>query len=605
MKKTIARNLAILSAIFIVTMSIMLTINYFQTITTTPLQTTVVETLKVLNDQNSDNPELRDQIRQLDLLARKAYFVRVDHLMAGVYILIGMLVVMIVSLRVYYAGTRDIPPAELPPADEWAVKSGARRYIILGASGLAAVAVVFSILSLPSLRSDSASRSSSEEASATVDASFDASSDARASVDANAPAAEFGDTAAEDITGTADSVGTADAAETETTATEEVPVSRVTHNGFRGNNSAGTSAARGLPSSWNLAAGTNIAWRQSVPRQGYNSPVINGDRVFFSGADSEARELYCHRLSTGERLWAVSASNIPGSPSSVPDTSADTGLAASTVTTNGRTVCAIFATGDIIAADMEGNLLWAKNLGVPDNHYGYASSPVMYGNLVIVQWDNSADAKVVALDSATGNVVWSRARADRIAWSSPMIASVGGSPTLIVMGTPAITAYNPSNGEQLWRVECLSGEVGASPCYSGGVIYGASEYAKLVAVNAADGSLLWESTDYLPEVSSPVVAGGNLVVATSYGMVVAYDAKTGEIKKEHELGEEFYSSPVVADGRVWLVSNSGKMFIFSTDEELTLLGSFETGERSFATPAFTDGRIVIRTEESIYCVSEG
>jgi outer membrane protein assembly factor BamB len=253
---------------------------------------------------------------------------------------------------------------------------------------------------------------------------------------------------------------------------------------------------------------------------------------------------------------------------------------------------------------MEGNRLWAKNLGVPDNHYGYASSPVMWGNLVIVQWDNSADAKLMALDAATGNAVWSKPRIDQIAWSSPIIASVGGAPQLIVMGTPAVTAYNPASGEQLWRVECLSGEVGASPCFAGGVVFGASEYAKLVAINASDASILWESTDYLPEVSSPVVAGNNLIVATSYGMAVAYDAKTGEIRKEHELGEEFYSSPVVADGKVYLVGNSGKMFVFSTGDDFELLGSFETGERSFATPAFTDGKIVMRTQNSIYCVSE-
>jgi outer membrane protein assembly factor BamB len=210
----------------------------------------------------------------------------------------------------------------------------------------------------------------------------------------------------------------------------------------------------------------------------------------------------------------------------------------------------------------------------------------------------------MALDAATGNVLWSKTRVDKIAWSSPIITAVNGSPGLIVMGTPAITAYNPSNGEQLWRVECLSGEVGASACSSGGVIFGASEYAKMVAINSSDGSILWESIDYLPEVSSPVATDNNLYVATSYGMVVSYDTKTGALKKEHELGEEFYSSPVIADGKVYLVSNSGKVFIFSANDDFTLLNSFDTGERTFATPAFTDGKIVIRTQNSIYCVSE-
>ena len=171
------------------------------------------------------------------------------------------------------------------------------------------------------------------------------------------------------------------------------------------------------------------------------------------------------------------------------------------------------------------------------------------------------------------------------------------------MGNPAITAYNPTNGEQLWRVECLTGEVGSSPCSANGVVFGASEYSKLVAINGADGSVLWESTDYLPEVSSPVATKDNLYLATSYGVVAAFDAKTGELRKEHDLGVEFYSSPVIVGGKMYLFSNSGKMHIFSADNEFQLLDSFETGETTMSTPAFTDGKIVVRTESSIYCVA--
>ena len=78
---------------------------------------------------------------------------------------------------------------------------------------------------------------------------------------------------------------------------------------------------------------------------------------------------------------------------------------------------------------------------------------------------------------------------------------------------------------------------------------------------------MWESTDYLPEVSSPVATKDNLYLATSYGVVAAFDAKTGELRKEHDLGVEFYSSPVIVGGKMYLFSNSGKMHIFSADNE--------------------------------------
>ena len=170
------------------------------------------------------------------------------------------------------------------------------------------------------------------------------------------------------------------------------------------------------------------------------------------------------------------------------------------------------------------------------------------------------------------------------------------------MGHPGITAYNPNNGDQLWRVECMSGEVTTSACSANGIVFAANEYAKMVAINGVDGSLLWESNDYLPEVSSPVATTKNVYIATSYGTVASFDTQTGELKKEHDLETGFYSSPIIADEKIFFIRLDGKVFIFSSDEEFTLLHSFETGEDTFATPAFTNGKIVVRTDKSIYCV---
>lgn len=602
MKKLIFRNIAILSAIFIVTLSIMLVTNYFQIKDVTPLQTEVVESLKQLNDSGVDVAGLQDQIRQLDLLARKAYFVRMDHLEAGLYILLGMFLAFILSLRYYFKDLKEIPAMEIDPVDDWLIKTNARRYVLVGASGLATLAVVFALLSMPGLKkaegqADPAAGELTAEATESASSSFDESP-------APAEAADVteGETLAATPEATAPAAGPAENGEA-AQAPAQAPASNASYQGFRGNNSNGYSTAKNVPTKWNLADGSNILWKQSVPRSGHNSPVIVGNNVFFSGADDQARELYCYDLNTGEKRWTVSASGIPGSPKTMPKTSHGTGLAASTVVADGGHVCAIFATGDMICADTNGKLLWSKNVGVPDNHYGYASSLLLFRDMVIVQYDNQANPRVFALDLATGAEKWSKSRPEKITWSSPIIATVNNQPQLVLMGNPAITAYNPTSGEQLWRVECLTGEVGSSPCSANGVVFGASEYSKLVAINGADGSVLWESTDYLPEVSSPVATKDNLYLATSYGVVAAFDAKTGELRKEHDLGVEFYSSPVIVGGKMYLFSNSGKMHIFSADNEFQLLDSFETGETTMSTPAFTDGKIVVRTESSIYCVA--
>ena len=588
MKKIIFRNIAIISAIFILTFSIMLITNYFQARGVNPLQTEVVETLKQINDANSENAELKEQIRTLDLLARRAYFVHVDHLMTGVYILLFMLAVLFVSLHFYFAKEKNIPDKHIDPIDEWIIKTNARKYVRWGAVGLVCFSLVFVYLSSPFFKTGTKTKQT-EEVSEQTDNIGDSE--------------QFADMSPEN----ADDLS-AEASETDaindSILTEEQEIPKVTHNGFRGNNSNAISPAKGIPTKWNLSSGENIEWKSDIPKKGYNSPVINGRRIFLTGADEKARELYCYDLFTGELLWTLAATNIPGSPAQMPKTTDDTGLAASTVATNGKHVCAVFASGDLICADMDGKRVWAKNLGVPDNHYGYASSLLVFGSSLIVQYDNNNSPQVLSLDIATGSERWRKTRPDKIAWSSPVITYVDNKPQLVLLGNPGFTSYNPSTGEQNWRIECMGGEVAASPCGAAGIVFGASEYATLIAIDAATGKELWRTNDYLPEVSSPVATKDNVYIATSYGVLACFDAKTGELKKFHELDTEFYSSPVIVEGKIYIFSNSGKMFIYSTNDDFKLLNSFNTGETTYATPAFTDGRIVVRTENGLYCVAK-
>ena len=596
MNKDIYRNIAAVTAIFIISLSVMLITNYFQVRGVTPLQTEVVETLKLLNDTNPDNPELQEQIRQLDLLARRAYFIQADHLKLGVYILLGMVAVFVVCLRFYFKGEMHIPDKEIDPIDEWMLKSKSRKYITWSMFGLVGVSLFFVFLSSPFLATEK-TESVAEETLIAESTQVEPDSEVIE------PAIDIEEPMNEVIIDTTNDVTPVEEAFPATSEEPQPVVPKITHNAFRGNYSNGVSAAKGIPVKWDLGSGTNIAWKKEIPRPGHNSPIINGNHVFFTGADEQARELYCYDLTTGEQRWSLAATNIPGSPSVMPKVTEDTGLASSSVATDGNRVCAIFATGDVVCADMDGKQLWAKNLGVPDNHYGFVSSLLIFGNTLFIQYDNNKDPKLIALDVANGNQRWVKNRPRKICWSSPYIAYVNRKPQLILMGNPAITAYDPNSGEQLWQVDCMGGEVCSCPCSIDGVIFGDNEYAKLLAINGAEGMVLWESSDYLPEVSSPVATKDHLYVATSYVVLAAYDTKTGALAKEHELNVEFYSSPMIVEGKLYLFSNDGKMHIFSTDNEFNLLSSFETGERTMATPAFTDGKIVVRTEKSIYCVA--
>ena len=582
------RNIAIVTAVFILTLTAMLGVSYYQMQQVSPLETGVMETLKELNDANGDNESLQQQIRALDLLSRKAYFVKEGQLKMGIYLLLGMALVLVTCLNLYYKETKNLPEKEFDPIDDWMTKSRARKYLSWAAVVIALVGVGLVAVQHIDWKGMFA-KSPNEETLAELQDVEEPTELNEENVVENADTLATDTVKGEEVT---DSV-----------ETDDMPELKITSKAFRGNNSSATSSARGIATSWNLSGKKNILWQSSIPKHGYNSPVITGRNVFITGADAQARELYCYDVWTGELKWTVKADGIAGSPSSMPKVNDDTGLAASTVATNGTEVCAIFATGDVICADMEGKRLWAKNIGLPDNHYGYASSLLMYGNTLIIQYQNNSKAQILALNSKNGNTVWSKSAKDKIAWSSPIIATLGGKSALVVMGNPAIAAYNLGNGSELWRVECMSGEVGSSPASAGGVVFGASEYAKCIAIDGATGETLWEASDYLPECSSLAATKDLVFCATSYGMVCAYDAKTGEVKKEHDLTTPFYSSPVVVDGKVYLFSNSGKVYIFSAST-FDLITSFETGEKTFATPAFTDGMMVVRTDKSLYCVKK-
>ena len=581
------RNIAIVTTVFMLALTVMLGVSYYQMQQVSPLETGVMETLKALNETNGENESLQQQIRELDLLSRKAYFVKEGQLKVGIYLLLGMALVLVVCLNLYYRETKNLPEKEFDPIDEWMAKSRARKYLGWAAAVVALLVIGFVGVQQLDVKGLLA-RFSEEGALAEVQ-----------------DEGENSEMSSEGLAEKVDTLGTdsvkgeaADSAEV-----DDMPELKIASRAFRGNNASATSAARGIATSWNLSAKKNILWQSSIPKHGYNSPVITGRNVFITGADAKARELYCYDVWTGELKWTVKADGIAGSPSSMPKVNADTGLAASTVATNGEEVCAIFATGDVICADMEGKRLWAKNIGQPDNHYGYSSSLLMYGNTLIIQYQNNSNAQILALNTKNGNTAWSKKGNDKISWSSPIIATLGGKTALVVMGNPAIAAYNIGNGSELWRVECMSGEVGSSPTCAGGVVFGASEYAKCVAIDGATGEVLWEASDYLPECSSLAATKDLVFCATSYGMVCAYDAKTGEVKKEHDLTTPFYSSPVVVDGKVYLFSNSGKVYIFSAST-FDLITSFDTGEKTFATPAFTDGMMIVRTDKSLYCVKK-
>jgi outer membrane protein assembly factor BamB len=371
---------------------------------------------------------------------------------------------------------------------------------------------------------------------------------------------------------------------------------------FRGPFGSAVAGKEDYPVEWDGNTGQNILWKTEIPKEGFNSPVIWQDRVFLSGADETTREVYCLDADSGSILWQVQVDDISRDHPDFPEVSEDTGYAAPGTATDGTYVFALFATGKLVCLDFSGNPVWEKNLGVPDNLYGHASSLITYRNMLFVQYDQEGKAALMALDTANGKTLWKRKRNVLTSWASPIIIRGDDHAEVVLNANPFVASYDADSGKELWNVECMTGEIGPS-CASGcGYVYAVTQFAGLFAIDPRKGEIAWEFYDDLPNVSSPLAVDPYVFIAANYGVVTTLDCRTGDVIWVQEFDEGFYSSPVCVNDNVYIFDLKGKMHIFKISDTYIPVSSPELYEDTVTTPAFSRGRIYIRGNTNLYCI---
>ena len=544
------RGIAFAAGGFSLILCILLIANFAQIKAVDPLNSPSLTSLMSQLEEDPQNDELRDQIRALDLLARKAYFTSQWQLRTGGLLLLGGIIVLIIALR-FMADIRSKLPAPEGCADadaSWLTAIKARKWIALAGTMLFSTSLIAAILTGSDINSIDFAQSSSGSASA---------SDA----------------------------------------------SKYWPN-FRGPGGNGVAAVDHAPTEWNGETGDGIAWKVETPKPGYSSPVIWANSVFVTGADKQIQEVYCYDATDGSLIWQKEIKDIEGSPENKPRVHSDTGYAPSTVATDGQYVCAVFPTGDLVCLNFEGNQVWAQNLGVPDNHYGHSSSLIIYDNLLIVQWDQNSKSRLLGLNIATGETVW-RSPRTAISWSSPIIVNTGSRDELILTNSTSIDSYNPRTGVKYWGMDILGGEMGPSAVFADGWVFGANDYATTVGIDLTSGRprLAWEYDENLPDTASPLATKDHLILACSYGYIICLDAKTGEFLWEQEYDDGFYASPILVGNTVYATDLMGVTHIFELADEYKPVADSPLGESSSCTPAFVDGKMYTRGQKYLYCIS--
>lgn len=391
---------------------------------------------------------------------------------------------------------------------------------------------------------------------------------------------------------------------------------------FRGVDGSGIALPGQYPSQFDGRTGKNIVWKTTVPLPGYSSPVVWENQVFLTGADSRTREVYCFDAKTGRMLWrrqiAMQADVGPAGPEK-PWHAAS--YAASTPVANGKHLCAMFANGDVACLATDGTIRWVRKLGLPENHYGHAASPVIWDDLLLIQLDQAtAEAgrsKILALSLESGKTVWETGRPVGAGWSTPLVIDVDGKPQLVACGNPLLAAYNPRTGQLLWQADTMRGGYYAvpSPIFAGGLVVAGTEGAVMAAVrpdgkgDVARSKVLWTVEEDLPSVCSPLSDGELLFLLTSDGLLSCHELHTGKRlwQKDFSGGERsFDASPSLVGKTVYLIDSTGGVWLVpATRHEPKSIAQCHLGEPCLgASPAFSAGRIYFRGEKHLICAGQ-
>ncbi|MEE8524101.1 MAG: PQQ-binding-like beta-propeller repeat protein [Thermoanaerobaculia bacterium] len=390
----------------------------------------------------------------------------------------------------------------------------------------------------------------------------------------------------------------------------------------------------------------NVRFKVAIPGRGLASPIIWGKRIFLLttvAADAEAYEasqqaaveklerrewppkvepvtqrfvVMALSRRDGRVLWQRTAAERTPHESHYPDSS----WASASPVTDGKRLYAHFGSNGLFAYNLRGKLLWHKDLGdmTTRNGFGEGSSPAVFGDLLVINWDHEGDSFIVGLDARTGEERWRRPRPEEpTSWATPLIVDHGSRPQVIVPATGKSRGYDLATGDEIWSAGGMTVNVIPSPVHRDGVVYLMSGYrgnmvqavdlAKASGDVTASDAIVWSHDRHTPYVPSPILYGDRLYFLKRFSNVLTcLDAGSGEVLYTEERLEglgNVYASPVGAAGRIYVVGREGEAVVFKHGDELEVLATNELDDSFEASPAIVGDEIYLRGRRYLYAIS--
>lgn len=409
---------------------------------------------------------------------------------------------------------------------------------------------------------------------------------------------------------------------------------------WRGPLGTGESPLARPPLEW--AEGKNVAWKVELPGAGKSTPVVWGERLYLTAAapiqkplkpkaDAPASGERSHPAvspagsaqeflvlavarSDGKLLWRRSVREEQPHEGTHKDGS----FAGGSVVTDGTRLYAFFGSRGLYALDLEGRVLWEKDLGLMSTRlaFGEGASPALHGDTLVVNWDHEGSDFIAGFDAKTGRELWRRDRDEPTSWATPLVVVHQGRAQVVVGGTSRVRSYDLKSGDLVWDAPGLTQNVIPSPVSADGLVYAMSGFRgnalRAIRLSDAKGSLegapglVWSYDRDTPYVPSPLLYRGALYfLKSNTGVLTCLDARTGELRYTERLDAvpNVYASLVGADGRVFVAGREGATVVLEAGPKLKVLATNRLDDGFDASPALVDGELYLRGARHLYRIS--
>jgi outer membrane protein assembly factor BamB len=388
---------------------------------------------------------------------------------------------------------------------------------------------------------------------------------------------------------------------------------------FRGNNLNGVADAGSAPIKW--TNDSNIVWKTEIHGKAWSSPVVYNNQVWVITASEDGKELsaVCLDFEKGRIIYDINVFK----PEIVERKHPNNSFATPTPCIEKDFVYVHFgSTGTACISTKNGSIVWSRSDFKCKHVQGAGSSPILYGNLLILHYEGTDVRFLVALNKSNGEIVWKTDRpkepyealADigRKAYITPLVIKVKGRDLLISNGSAVCIAYDPQTGKEVWRVVRGAESTMAMPFsenervffYTGFMVSeDGTKFTELFAVNP-DGegditktNVLWKKQSEIYQLPTPVIKNGLIYTIDSKNILMCLNAATGEEVWSLRLKESFNASPVFANGNIYFCSIRGKTLIIKEGRKLEVVAQNQLDGQIWATPAILRNSILIRTDK--------